>query len=219
MQVREIVGSLYLIYGIVKVTVGVCLLVLPHDIIQKIPMINKLGKKKDATLAGKMYEYVFLIFGLYTILAGLSLLHIFGSSWRHFFEQRQTEYTLVLALGGFLVVFYALVLYTDLPISKRPENNKYYLVLGLGGGLSFMVLPVIWEATMYFNPWFKKLRFEQKSMVAIGLAILVLVLADGIYTYMQKNKLDTIIVPSSLRSELDKLQSYASSSAITWVSS
>ncbi len=219
MEIREIVGSLYLIYGVVKVTVGLCLLALPERIIKKIPVIDKLGKQRDTTLAGRMYEYVFLVFGVYTILVGLSLLHIFRPSWRHYFEQRQTEYGLVLLLGSFLVVFYLLVLFTNAPISKNPENRNHYLVLGLGGGLSFMVLPLIWESTMYFNPWFRNLRFEQKSMVAIGLAVAVLVAADAIYTYMHKNKLDTIIVPSSIRTELDKLQSYASFSTMTWVSS
>jgi hypothetical protein len=206
MELREIVGISYLIYGLIKVCVGLSLIILPSDILKKIPAISKLGEHKDTTLAGKMYEYVFLIFGFYTVLVGLSLLHVFNPSWRHYFEQRQTEYAVVLALGAFLVAFYVLVLYTDVPISKNPDNRNYYLLLGLGGGLSFMLLPILWEATMYFNPWFRTLRFEQKSMVAIGLAIAIVVVADCIYSYMQRNKLDTIIVPAPIRTELQKLQ-------------
>lgn len=219
MELREIVGLMYLLYGTIKVTIGISLILLPSDIRKQIPVINKLGEHKDTTLAGRMYEYVFLIFGVYTILAGLSLLHIFGPSWRHYFEQKETEYAVVLVLGGFLVVFYALVLYTKAPISQTPENRNHYLLLGLGGGLSFICLPAVWEAIMYFIPWFRTLRFEQKSMVAIGLAISVLVIGDAIYSYLQKNKLDSIIVPAQLRSELDKLQSYAPLRTITSFSS
>jgi hypothetical protein len=219
LKLRELVGSLYLIYGITKVTVGLGLLVLPQQVIDNMPIINEIGVHRDPTLAGKVYECAYLLFGIYTILVALSLLHIFEPSWRRYFEQRETQYAIVFALGAIMVVFYALVLYTDVPISKIPENRNYYLLLGLGGGLSFMLLPAIWEATMYFNPWFGNLRFEQKSMVAIGLVLAVLITADGIYTYLQKNKLDSIILPDALRSEIDKLHNYASLSTITWSSS
>ena len=193
MELRVIIGLLYLTYGLLKVSIALSILFLPESITTKIPIIRSINKSNDETIAGKVYEYVFLIFGLYTILAGLSFLHILSPFLRRYVEMCRTEYYVVWILGLSLIIFYALVLYSDLPIPQRSDKRDNYLVFGIGTGILLICFPMLWEAAKYYYPFYKDLKFEQRSMIAIGLAIVVVGTIDVIFSSLQKKKLDTMI--------------------------
>ena len=193
MELRVGIGLLYLTYGLLKVSIAMSILFLPESITGKIPFIRTINKSNDDTAAGKVYEYVFLIFGLYTILAGLSFLHILSPLLRRYIEMCRTEYYVVWILGLTLIIFYALVLYSDLPIPHRSDKRDNYLVFGIGTGVSFICFPILWETAKYYYPFYKDLRIEQKSMIAVGLAIVMMGTIDAIYSSLQHKKLDTMI--------------------------
>lgn len=193
MELRVVIGLLYLIYGLLKVSIAVSILFLPESITAKIPIIRSINKSNDETMAGKVYEYVFLIFGLYTILAGLSFLHILNPFLRRYVEMCRTEYYVVWILGLSLIIFYALVLYSDLPIPQRSDKRDNYLVFGIGSGISLICFPILWETAKYYYPFYKNKKFEERSMIAIGLAIVVVATIDVVYSSLQKKKIDTMI--------------------------
>jgi hypothetical protein len=62
MEYKYILGILYLLYAIIKITVGLALMFLPLDIIAKTPVLKIFIKEtSDKTLAGTSYIwYIFI---------------------------------------------------------------------------------------------------------------------------------------------------------------
>lgn len=193
MELRVVIGLLYLTYGLLKVAIAGSILFLPGSIASQIPIIRNINRSNDDTAAGKVYEYVFLIFGLYTIIAGLSFLHILNPFLRRYIEMCRTEYYVVWMLGLLLITFYALVLYSDLPIPHRSDKRDNYLVFGIGSGISLICFPILWEAAKYYYPFYKHLKLEQRSMIAVGLAIVLFGTIDAIFSFLKEKKIDAPI--------------------------
>jgi len=198
MESKYTIGYLYLMYGIIKIIVGVSVMAVPAKYLVNVPVLNKLvSVDKDDTLAGRMYEYIFTLFGVFTLLNGLSLLEYLPQYLIHFFEMQYTEYAVFLVLGTILIVFYSLVLYTSLPISKSKESYTHYKIFGLGGGISFLVMPLLWETLQVVLPAFHRLPAEQKSMVVITFTVVAAIVADIVYNYVRKNHIGASdVIPS-----------------------
>jgi hypothetical protein len=184
---KYIIGLIYIFYAIVKITIGLCLFTLPVSKIATIPVVNLFAKEAaDKTLAGRFYEYVLFLFGIFSLFEGLSLLELLPEHIRAIFESKYIEYIVFTLLGGSLLLFYYLVLYTNVPISKNSEDNDHYKLLGLLTGVSFLVMPVISELFAYLIPAFGRLSFESKSAFVIGFLIVLLIIGELIYTYLKK---------------------------------
>jgi len=184
---KYIIGLIYIFYAIVKITIGLCLFTLPVSKIATIPVINLFAKEAaDKTLAGRFYEYVLFLFGIFSLFEGLSLLELLPEHISSTFESKYIEYIVFTLLGGSLLLFYYLVLYTNVPISKNSEDNDHYKLLGLLTGVSFLVMPVISELFAYLIPAFGRLSFESKSAFVIGFLIVLLIIGELIYTYLKK---------------------------------
>jgi len=193
MNWNYLVGILYLLYAFVKITVGLCVLLLPLNTIQKIPIVNIFTKEAaDKTFAGRMYEYVLLVFGIFTLFEGLALLELLTPALSLYFESKYTDYIVFITLGTILVVFYSLVLYTDLPIQKNKDDYEHYKLLGLVGGITFLIMPVLWEIISYIIPKFNQLTYAQKSICIMSVIILLLIIIESIYRYL-KRKNETIV--------------------------
>jgi hypothetical protein len=184
---KYIIGLIYIFYAIVKITIGLCLFTLPVSKIATIPVVNLFAKEAaDKSLAGRFYEYVLFLFGIFSLFEGLSLLELLPEHIRAIFESKYIEYIVFTLLGGSLLLFYYLVLYTNVPISKNSEDNDHYKLLGLLTGVSFLVMPVISELFAYLIPAFGRLSFESKSAFVIGFLIVLLIIGELIYTYLKK---------------------------------
>jgi hypothetical protein len=184
---KYIIGLIYIFYAIIKITIGLCLFTLPVSKIATIPVVNLFAKEAaDKTLAGRFYEYVLFLFGIFSLFEGLSLLELLPEHIRAIFESKYIEYIVFTLLGGSLLLFYYLVLYTNVPISKNSEDNDHYKLLGLLTGVSFLVMPVISELFAYLIPAFGRLSFESKSAFVIGFLIVLLIIGELIYTYLKK---------------------------------
>jgi hypothetical protein len=178
MLFKTIMGILYLLYGVSKLVIGTLMMVLPEKSIAKIPVLKKMVEDgKDMTISGRMVEWLLMLFGVYTILYGAAVLGWLPHSFLLFLEQKRVEYTVFIVIGLVLVIFYALVLYSNLPIPKDERHRKTYLWFGIGGGISFLIMPVIWEALAYASPALNRMPYETRSLVILGGSIFALFLA------------------------------------------
>ena len=173
-------GIFELLYGISKITVALLLFFLPYKYIKEIPIVRKFfPKESDKTLAGKMYEYILIIVGIYSIISALIIFKMIPNI---FINRELFGFFLLIFLGIFLTIFYYLVLYTDLPISKNNDNRKYYLLLGLIGGIIMISIPIIIAIIYYSIPIFKKLDPVAKSSILLVTFIVVSSSIEYVYT-------------------------------------
>jgi hypothetical protein len=175
MNLQYIVAIVYILFGLVKVIVSLCIALIPLEKLQQNPIMSLLVKPTpDNTAAGKMYEYVILVFAIFSLLYGLAM---FGNVLPLFINRillwKRTELTVMIVLGLFLLLFYSLVLYTSVPISKKTENDDVYILFGIGSGLSFIILPLVWKAITYSIPFLRRDKYAQ----ALGFLIIVVVVS------------------------------------------
>jgi uncharacterized membrane protein len=196
---KEILGMIYIIYAIVKITVGISLMVLPISTISTMPVLKAFVKEiADTTFAGRFYEYILLLFGVFSLFNGLALLDLLSPAMTRYFEAQWTEYAVFITLGIALVLFYSLVLYTNIPISKNRENYDHYKLLGLFSGVTFLVMPLIWEFIGYAVPAFNQLSVENRSAAIVGTVIIISIVGELIYIYLKRhNKTVLQVIPQN----------------------
>jgi len=142
----------------------------------------------DDTVAGSMYEYVLLAYGIFTIVHGLALMHVFKDTWNKSIESKSTQYSVYLVLGVVSLVFYALVLHTNLPISKDRDKYHNYIIYGYLGGLSFIVVPIFWEVLEMTMPSIRRLSVENKLALMTGTSLVLLLVAIVVSTNVGYDK-------------------------------
>lgn len=139
--INYVVGYWLIIYSILKA--GICILDLtpPQYIPFKIPLLTH-----DTTTAGLVLVITFLVFSIYTFFHALGILHFLSPQLINFFTHHGTSYAVYMVLAIILTVFYSLVLFTNLPISKDPEHKSSYEIIGLCGGILFFCTILVLEA-------------------------------------------------------------------------
>ena len=159
-------GVVFLLYGVIKVIMVTSLMFVPPELKKKLSKIEgfDLFVSGDDTTAGKMYEYVLLAFAIFSIIHGLALLDTFPDKFHKMIESKLFQYPFYTALGLWLIIFYGLVLYTNVPIEKREQNRRNYKIYCYLGGLSFLLVPPIWETIEYFYPSVNSMPEEKQLM-------------------------------------------------------
>lgn len=178
----------YIIYGMLKIAIGLLILLLPTEIIVKIPIFNYFADViSDKTLAGHFYDYILCFFGAYTIIYGLSLLNMFSQNVTDFIDNKTLIYTIYYIFGIIILIFYSLVLFTDVPISKDLKKHKlHYQIYGFVGGISFMLIPILWQAIIFLHPIYKQLS-QDTQLIIISVAIIIIsFISNIIYTNITK---------------------------------
>jgi hypothetical protein len=139
--INYFIGCWLLIYAIIKG--GVCILDLipPQYLPFKVPFLTH-----DTTLAGLVLVIAFLLFSIFTFFHALSILHFLSPSLTSFLNRYETSYIIYMIMSIILTIFYSLVLFTDLPISKDPKHKASYEIIGLSGGILFFCTILILEA-------------------------------------------------------------------------
>jgi hypothetical protein len=201
---RYLVGGIYISYGLIKLTFGTCALSIPYDTLKNIPVLSLLAKE-DHTISATMYEKVFILFGIYTILFGLTMYYLTPAPVSKVLEYKFTELFYMMTLGGFLTIFYLLVIYTDLPIPKEEESMGTYKLMGLGGGLSFIILPIIWESIIHFVPIFHQMTYYMKSCVLLVSVIIITLLVGVSIMVISKYKQKIKDYKNKLSSDLQRV--------------
>ena len=182
-NIKTVLGIVYILYGLLKVLIGVALFTVPKDVLfKKIPFIkNLVSPEEDDTISGRLYEYVLLVFGLFTFFNGMSLVRLLPRALITFFEYKSTEYTVFITLGLLLTTFYSLALFTKTNIPKREDQTMYYKFYGLGGGIFFLMMPVVFESISYASPMFHNLSIESKSMIVLTTMLTAFGIAGWFY--------------------------------------
>lgn len=178
MTLENYIGLIVLLYGVIKVLL--CILkILPKKYDDKITFI-----KHDRTTAGYVLDALLFIFGIYAILHGLRLLEHLHPSHVEILNNVHVTTALYTVVGLFMLGFYSLVLYTDVPITKDDKERNTYEVLGLGGGFMFLLSVcclLAWHV-YHDNVKFPLLRKSHSFMFLIILA-LILSYINGLFIY------------------------------------
>lgn len=147
---RIVIGVLLIMYGIFKICLAMATLFLPKE--HHVPFGFLL--KDDHTLAGIMLDIVLLLFGIYTIAHGLALLELIYTSVGDHLNSREFNKVVYALFGVFLLVFYTIVTTTHW-IKKDPTQDMTYRLVGIGGGLLFLLGAVginAWDAAYAGQP-------------------------------------------------------------------
>ena len=190
-NVNYTVGFIYLTYGIVKIILGMMLINVPYEYLLQIPIINLLLPNiDDNTLAGSFFEYMLVLFSIYTIFVGLALLDVFPNKFRLFLENKKTEYAVFIIIGALLLIFYSLVLYTNLPISKKTDDESMYNYgfYGYFGSFSFIIMVAVFELMYWAEPSFRSLSFERRALIISGLSIIFIIGTAIVIKYFKIRK-------------------------------
>ena len=191
MNIKTIFFALcYIFYGILKISLGISLSILPEYVINKFSILKYFNDKNfDKTLAGKFYNYILILYGFYTILAGLALLRLFSPNINYFFENKEFIYIIYSVLGISILIFYSLVLYTNVPISKNMVEYKHnYEIICYVGGFSFLALPIFWNYMTYVHPIYKNMSNDMKYIIIIGVTIFLSIIYEIIYKFFNQTK-------------------------------
>lgn len=162
-------------YAICKLTLCICELLPPRLIPIKVSFLTH-----DMTSAGLVLVITFLIFSTYTLLHGLSILHYLPYKIIKYFQNITINYIIYLTLGVMLIIFYSLVLFTDLNISKNEKHRASYEIIGLGGGVLFIASVLILSIYIKFiNQGYNLIIFFEflASFILIIIFILIVVKA------------------------------------------
>lgn len=200
----NLIGILFILYGIMKLSLIVSIMFIPPAVQEKLSKIEgfDLIISGDDTTAGKMYEYVLFVFAVFSIIHGLALLGVFSENFQARIESKGFQYPFYVVLGLWLLVFYFLVIYTNLPIKKDPKNMYNYKIYGYLGGLSFLLVPPLWIAIEYFNPYLDRMREDTQ------LAYMTLLMLFAIFVIFL-----TYIVIKRLRKMKKQMQENAAKTA------
>lgn len=143
--VQIILGVGFLIYGLLKILVSVLALSLASKSQAKLTG-TPLGLliTNDKTYAGSVFDVALILYALYSILHGLELLGVEIPFISTLFMSMVFKAAVYISLGLFLTIYYSLVLYTDMPISKTQSQfgtYRVYILIGILFLLSSAFLP------------------------------------------------------------------------------
>jgi len=185
--INAIMAVIYILFGVFKIVLGILIIFLKKEDVKDKPILKTLETViEDDTLAGRMYDYVLMAFGVFTIIHGMILLGLLPLWFEEIFVSKLVQYGAIIIFGIIMTVFYALVLYTDLPIPKNKEKYSHYMSLGFIGGITFLITPPFMELIEHSSPYFNKLALEQQNMIIVAVIIVITVTAELLYLYFKK---------------------------------
>ena len=141
-----LLGCLMLFYGFAKLIIGTIACFFPPELRKKATSIKILGFfiSDDLTLAGKVFDIALMIFGIYTIIHGLDMIHVLPENISEFVMKRHIMYYLNGIMGTCLIIFYSLVIFTNVKIPKMEDHKDRYMIEGLCSGIMFvLMLPLL----------------------------------------------------------------------------
>lgn len=183
-------GYALVVYGIVKITLCLIVLFIPHSRREKVPFLKWLSP--DATLSGHVIEVILFVFGCYTLLHGLSLLEHIGPSYARYIDHVNALIAVYGGLGIFMIVFFSLVAYTDIPIPKDKKETPTYEIVGIGGGIMFLVsLCAILLYGIFYHPrWMGSVRWPHDIQAYVIASGVMLVALAFVVIHAMRNKVD-----------------------------
>ena len=183
---QPIVGYALIVFGFLKIALSVAIVSLPVSLLDRQSFIVP-----DKTAAGIVLEVVLFLFGTYSLSHGLSILGHLHKRYDKLMHRLTTFVCLYGGLGVFLITFYGLVVFTNVPIGKDESKKPFYELVGIGGGLGFlttMLAVLAWNAGHDYM-WGKAFRFENDVGIFVSILIVfVSCIAWLLYKYFKNAK-------------------------------
>ena len=187
-----IIGCMLLIYGIVKLVIGSIVCFFPTEWKKTMRSVDGIGFfiSNDDTIAGKAFDIALMTFGIYTIIHGLDMLHILHISISDAILNRTFLYLMNAILGIYLLVFYSLVIFTNVNIPKKKDHKDRYMIEGLCSGLLFLItIPLLIIFYSIHDNGFTNANWTLiGGMIVCSIFIMVLVLYIVKKALTQKHK-------------------------------
>ena len=73
--------------------------------------------------------------------------------------------------------------------SKNEYDRFHYKILGIGGGISFLLIPIMWECIAFFFPIFKNYNLETRSVIILTGSIIFVIILGFIFDLFKRDKL------------------------------
>ena len=156
-------GAALIIYGIVKIAIGLCIMFIPYKYIEKNGLLTKYISD-DPTFSGRFIHYVLIGYGLFTWAHGLAMI-------RNIEFKKWWIYMVNGTIGIILCAYYYLVLYTTVGLPKDPKYRTNYMH-DLLVGLTFLLFVPAWmiyDSQSKVHLWFLK---SYTVRIVLGLALL-----------------------------------------------
>ncbi len=131
MNIKLILGIVLIFYGIFKIWFAS-------------KEINE--KKEKEPFADLFLIIILLIFGIYSFIHGIAIIFnntAFGQN----VDNINFYGILYIIFGIIMIEFYAIIVYTDIPIPKNTKHYERYKLIGIGGGIMFIIavlLKILW---------------------------------------------------------------------------
>lgn len=180
---QQVIGLLFILYGLVKLGIFISLITIPKHIqkdLSKIPGVS-IVVTGDHTMAGRGLDYVIALFAVFSLIHGCALLGFLPNGVDSFIESHLFQYSFYILCGLSMIIFYTLVLYSDLPITKDPNRKKDYIMYGYVIGTIFLVIPVVWHFIIVLYPLIHKMPVRKQLMFLTALIFIVFGIVYGIY--------------------------------------
>lgn len=195
MNLENIIGLIVLIYGLIKVGISI-LKVLPKEYDDKFKYI-----KHDRTTAGYVLDGLLFIFGIYAILHGLRLMDHLHPSHTEILKNIHITVAIYTLVGLFMLVFYSIILYTNIPITKDEQQRTTYELLGLGGGFTFLLSVCVLLAWHIYHENIKVSMISKSNGVLFLMAMtFILLYANGVFVYRHLQRVHKQYTKENLRS-------------------
>jgi hypothetical protein len=180
-----ILAPLLILYGVFKMAVFLANISLSKEkkaLLHKNPVLHWFISF-DESFAGKFVEIVIAVFGVFTIIHGLNMI-VPMPAWiqRALFSQSSIYFVHSL-FGALLVVFYGLVIFSNVNIPKDMTYRDEYIIKGFCSGLVFLVtIPIVFMYRLQtkhgltsFKLHTKELFFALVTTTVLALSILYFV--------------------------------------------
>jgi len=164
---KFIFGLFLITYGIIKMTISSLVLILPEKqriALTKMPVLGSFFENKDSTIASKVFNLCFFIYGVDTFIHGLYL-----NRWlittQPFILTHTGSYIFHFILGVFMFSFF---------YSLLNVNNSSYIIEGIYAGLfMLMMVPVMYIYNMNHDSKLKVSPASIASFLTIGILLFV----------------------------------------------
>ena len=141
MGIVKIVMAIFLILiGIIKSIISILALTLTEKYKLAIKKTHKFFGtilNTDNSFAGRNIDVIILLVGLYACMHGFVMLNLMPEVIENVFAMSTVHVCIYLKLGLYCLIFYSLVLYTNVPINKDNTRAGEYKIFGLGCALLF----------------------------------------------------------------------------------
>lgn len=146
-------GYLLLIVGSIKLILGLSIIVIPVEI-RQIYQNQKIIKDlipAEKNTAELMLDISIIIIALFSIIEGLNILGYLNNRYLSYLILSHLFTSVVyIIVGILLIVYFNLVVYTDLDLGSKNKNDySKYEIFGIGTGILLIMIVLI--KYMYYN--------------------------------------------------------------------